>query len=142
MKLDYESALLRLTANDHGTFCTLHNDRGVDAVPAVYAIDRDGFLGIPIDRVKPKATTKLQRKSNLEFDQRATLLVDHWDKDDWNQLWWVRAHLEWQGNNESERATALSRLLAEKYIQYKDEPFERVLVFRITALTGWAASED
>lgn len=142
MKLDYESALLRLTANDHGTFCTLHNDRGVDAVPAVYAIDINGFLGIPIDRVKPKASTKLQRKSNLEFDKRATLLVDHWDKVDWSQLWWVRAHLEWQGNSAKDKADALSGLLAKKYAQYKDEPFERVLVFRITSLTGWAASED
>lgn len=132
--------MVRLRAHNHGAFCTLHEQRGVDAVPAVYALDADGYLGIPIDRVKPKTSTKLQRKSNLEFDGRATLLVDQWHDTDWGQLWWVRAHLEWLGDTEPARATALSTLLGEKYAQYADEPFERVLVFRITAITGWSAA--
>jgi len=31
--------------------------------------------------------------------------------------------------------------LAERYEQYRDEPFTDVLVFRIANLTGWSASE-
>mgnify|MGYP000008457164 FL=1 len=140
MKLDADEALRRLKLHTHGTCSTLHPERGIDSVPAVYAIDEDGYLGIPIDRVKPKTSTKLQRKSNLEIDPRATLLVDKWDDIDWGQLWWVRAHLEWQGESQSSRAATLSSLLAQRYPQYSDEPFERILVFRIAAITGWSAA--
>jgi hypothetical protein len=68
------------------------------------------------------------------------LLVDKWDDVDWSQLWWVRAHLEWQGESQSSRAATLSSLLAQRYPQYSDEPFERILVFRIAAITGWSAA--
>src|SRR5256885_5647014 len=50
----------------------------------------DGYVGVPIDRVKPKASLRLQRERNLEADPRATLLVEHWDRSDWSRLWWVR----------------------------------------------------
>ena len=38
------------------------------------------------------------------------------------------------------RAAALAALLAERYPQYRDQPFDRVLVLRIVGLTGWAAT--
>ena len=76
----------------------MHAERGVDAVPVVYAVDDDGYVGVPVDRVKPKASSRLQRERNLEADPRGTLLVEHWDRDDWSQLWWVRAELRFQGD--------------------------------------------
>jgi hypothetical protein len=91
MKLDSNDARSRLASHDHAILCTLHPDRGVDAVPVAYAIDDDGYVGIPVDLVKPKASLRLQRERNLEADPRATLLVEHWDRDDWSMLWWVRA---------------------------------------------------
>lgn len=129
-----------MAAHDHGVLCTLHPDRGVDAVPVVYAVDADGYVGVPVDRVKPKGGSRLQRERNLESDPRATLLIEHWDRDDWSQLWWVRAELRWQGDAVEDRAASLAVELARRYAQYQQQPFERVLVFRILGLTGWAAT--
>jgi hypothetical protein len=140
MRLTEREALVRLAATDHGVLCTVHAERGVDAVPVTYAVD-DGYVGVPVDRVKPKASSRLQRERNLEADSRAALLVEHWDGDDWSRLWWVRAELRWSGEA-PERAAALSTRLAERYLQYRDEPFTRVLVLQIVGLTGWAATPE
>jgi hypothetical protein len=139
MRLADDDALARLTAHDHGVLCTVHADRGVDAVPVAYALDDDGYLGVPVDRVKPKASERLQRERNLEADPRATLLVEHWDPADWSRLWWVRAELRWQGDTSAGRVTALAGRLAERYPQYRDQPFARVLVLRVVGVSGWAA---
>jgi PPOX class probable F420-dependent enzyme len=137
MRLAEDEARARLAACDHGVLCTLHAERGVDAVPVVYVVDDDGYVGVPIDRVKPKASSRLQRQRNLEADPRSTLLVDHWDRDDWSQLWWVRAELRFQ--RDAGRDRLLAALLAERFPQYRDQPFDRVLQLRIVGVTGWAA---
>jgi PPOX class probable F420-dependent enzyme len=135
MRLGEDEARARLAAHDHGVLCTVHAERGVDAVPVVYAAD-DDVVGVPVDRVKPKASSRLQRERNLEADPRATLLVDHWDRDDWSRLWWVRAELRFEPA--AGREAALATLLAERYEQYREQPFARVLVLRIVGVTGWA----
>ena len=140
MKLAEDDARARLSAHDHGVLCTVHTERGVDAVPVVYAVDDDGYLGVPIDRVKPKAAGRLQRERNLEADPRATLLVEHWDPDDWSRLWWVRAELRSLTDADTAREAALAARLADRYPQYRGQPFDRVLVLRIVGVTGWAGS--
>jgi PPOX class probable F420-dependent enzyme len=140
MRLDEDEARARLAAHDHGILCTVHTERGVDAVPVAYAVDEDGYVGIPVDRVKPKASLRLQRERNLEADPRATLLVEQWDSADWSRLWWVRAELRWQPDAGSPRAAALAAGLADRYPQYRDQPFVRVLVLHIAGVTGWAAA--
>lgn len=130
---------MRLVAHDHAILCTVHHERGVDAVPVVYAVDGDEYIGVPIDHVKPKASTRLQRERNLEADPRAILLVEHWDPNDWSRLWWVRAELRWQPGAGDERRAALAGQLAQRYPQYRDQPFARILLLRIVKLTGWAA---
>ena len=142
MRLTEGEARARLAAHDHGILCTVHAERGVDAVPVAYAVDDDGYVGVPIDRVKPKASSRLQRERNLEADPRATLLVEHWDRDDWSQLWWVRAELRWQDAAAVDRAPGLVTRLAGRYPQYRDQPFDRVLVLRIVGVSGWAASAN
>jgi PPOX class probable F420-dependent enzyme len=140
MRLADTEALARLAAHDHGTLCTIHAERGVDAVPVVYAVDDAGYVTVPIDRVKPKVTERLQRERNLEMDPRAVLLVDHWDRDDWSQLWWVRAELRLQPPGDA-RAQALVSQLAERYPQYRgEETIARVLQLRIVRVIGWAAT--
>ena len=141
MKLADDEARARLAAHDHAILCTVHAERGVDAVPVAYVTDDDGYVGIPIDLVKPKTSLRLQRERNLEADSRATLLVEHWDADDWSQLWWVRAELRWQSHADAARAATLAALLATRYPQYRDQPFARVVVLRIVAVTGWTAAE-
>ncbi len=137
MRLAEAEARARLESHDHGIFCTVHAGRGVDAVPVAYAVDDDGYVGVPVDLVKPKASLRLQRERNLEADPRATLLAEHWDRGDWSRLWWVRAELRWQ--RDSSRAAGLAARLAERYPQYQDQPFARVLVLRIVGVSGWAA---
>ena len=138
MTLTAPEARARLAAHDHGVLCTVHVERGVDAVPVVYVVDEDGYVGVPVDTVKPKSSSRLQRERNLEADPRAALLVEHWDRGDWSRLWWVRAELRWQGYAPA-RATDLAARLAGTYPQYWDQPFTRVLVLRILGVTGWAA---
>lgn len=142
MKLSPEQAHARLAAHVHGVMCTLHPERGPDPVPAVYAVHADGYVGVPIDRVKPKASTRLQREDNLQADPRSALLVEHWDTDDWSRLWWVRADLEHVADPPAELTEDLAALLASTVPQYADQPFHRVVVCRIVAVTGWAASES
>ncbi len=140
MRLAEDEALARFKANDHGVFCTIHAERGVDAVPVVYVVDADGYLGVPVDLVKPKTSLRLQRERNLEADPRATLLIERWERDDWSQLWWVRAELRWQGDDVADREESLAEELARHYPQYRERPFAKVLVLRIVAISGWAAT--
>jgi PPOX class probable F420-dependent enzyme len=71
---------------------------------------------------KPKSTLALQRLRNLAAHPAASLVVDHYDDDDWTQLWWVRldgaARVLEKG---AERDEALAALAA-KYPQYVDAP--------------------
>ncbi len=140
MKLTTELARTQLLKEFHGVLSTIHPDRGPDAVPVVYVLNNDDLVGIPIDTVKPKTSTRLQRERNLAADPRGVLLVQMWDQHDWSKLWWVRADLEWVAEPQPEDSVALSSLLAARYEQYRDEPFTDVLVFRIVNLTGWSAS--
>jgi len=140
MQLAAAEARSRLATHDHAILCTAHADRGIDAVPVCFAVDGD-HLAVPVDRVKPKASTRLQRERNLEADPRATLLAEHWDADDWSQLWWVRAELRWD-RHANDRASRLASRLAERYPQYGDQPFARVLIFQIVGVSGWAASQS
>jgi len=138
MRLPEDEARARLAAHDHGVLCTVHPERGVDVVPVVYVLD-DGHVGVPIDRVKPKTSSRLQRERNLERDPRAALLIDHWDRDDWSRLWWVRAELRFRSEAD-DRAPALAGRLALRYPQYRDQPFDRVVVLRVVGVTGWSAA--
>lgn len=143
MRLDPTDALTRLGLARHGVLCTLHPRRGPDPQPVVYAVAHVGdqvHLGIPIDRVKPKAAGRLQREVNLAADPRASLLIEHWDPDDWSQLWWVRAHLEHVPAPSPALLEELGAGLAGAFVQYADRPFDRIIVCRVTELTGWAAS--
>lgn len=135
VKLSPGDAAARLVAHDHGVLSTLHPVRGVDTVPVVYAVAGDR-VGMPVDEVKPKSSSRLQRVANLEADPRATLLVDHWDREDWSQLWWVRAGLRWDPDGDVD---TMADRLAGKYAQYRDRPFTRILVFDLVDLRGWAA---
>lgn len=142
MKLDTDEARSRLAAQVHGVLSTLHPERGPDPQPVVYAVSDDGHVGVPIDKVKPKASSRLQREKNLDADPRGSLLIEHWEAEDWSKLWWVRASLHHVAEPSAELVEELSQRLARTVPQYADRPFHRVLVCRIVGLAGWSASED
>jgi hypothetical protein len=140
--VDLDPATCRRLArdSDHGVLATLHRERGADLVPACFVLD-DDLVAIPIDQVKPKASTDLARLRNLDQDPLATLLCEHWDPDDWSKLWWVRLSLARSG----EDAATVRRcegLLRAKYRQYAAADFAAILTFRVSAIRGWAASAD
>jgi PPOX class probable F420-dependent enzyme len=138
MRFSDTIARTRLLSSQHAVLCTLHPDRGVDAVPVCFAVV-DDLLVVPIDMIKPKKSPLLQRTRNLELDPRATLLCERWDMADWTKLWWVRASMV-RADCTPEQRLALEQKLREKYARYADAPFSEVLVFRIKALSGWSAA--
>jgi hypothetical protein len=141
VRLSSEQASARLAAHVHGVLATLHPRRGPDPQPVVYAVSEDGHVGVPIDKVKPKASSRLQREDNLDADPRGALMIEHWDTADWSRLWWVRADLEHVANPPVALTDDLAERLARTVPQYADKPFHRVLVCRIVNVTGWSASE-
>jgi hypothetical protein len=132
-------ARTRLERADHGVLSTLHPTRGVDSVPVCFVVAGD-LVAIPIDTVKAKRSTRLGRLRNLETDPRATLLVEHWDFDDWDALWWVRASLVLT-DVDDETTADLTRRLAAKHPQYADGGIESVIPLRIVALLAWSAAD-
>jgi hypothetical protein len=141
MRLTPEEARARLAAEVHGVLCTLHPERGPEPQPAIYAVSADGHVGVPTDTIKPKSSTRLRREDNLDLDPRGALLVENWDAEDWSRLWWVRAHLEHVPAPPPALLDELAERLSRTVPQYADRPFHRIVVCRITHVTGWSASE-
>jgi hypothetical protein len=141
MRLSEDRALELLRANSHGFMATQHPERGIDVGPTVYAVVGE-HLGSPVDLVKPKSSTRLQRERNLEHEPRATLAIERWDRDDWSKLWWVRARLRWTGHGPHEHTEPIADRLSELFVQYRDKPFASVHVFDIESVSGWAASDS
>lgn len=132
MRLNAEECWARLGDAGHGVLATVHQDRGVDAVPVVYAVAA-GDVILPIDTVKAKSTTRLQRLANLEADPRCVLLVEHYDAD-WSKLWWVRAHATAMVTD------AVLQPLTDHFEQYRAAgAVAAAVVLTVTEITGWQA---
>ena len=125
-----------LRTADHGVLATRHVARGVDAVPVVFVVDDDNRIVIPIDTVKPKSTTRLQRLANIATDARVMVLAEHYEAD-WTQLWWVRA----RGHaGEAELTDAWAKQFAAKYPPYeRDGAIASVIVVAVEEVSGWQA---
>lgn len=136
MQLDRPRCEDLLRRSERGVLGTIHAERGVDAVPVCFVVD-GSTVAVPVDTVKPKVSTGLQRVRNLEADPRAVLLCDHWDSSDWARLWWVRASLHRVDPGAPLRGR-LELLLSGKYPQYRERPFADLIAFRIAGLTGWS----
>jgi PPOX class probable F420-dependent enzyme len=93
---------------------------------------------VPVDTIKPKRTTELQRVRNLGADPRCTLLVEHYS-DDWAELWWVRVSGS-ATQCPSDDFDEASALLADRHPQYgAPGSITTVMVLTPTALIGWRA---
>jgi PPOX class probable F420-dependent enzyme len=137
VRLGPEECWRRLERGRHATFATVHPTRGVDAVPVVFAVV-DRTIVVPIDTVKPKSTTRLQRLENLRVDPRCSLVVDHYE-DDWSQLWWVRVHGR---GAEAALTPELVEALTARYPPYRREDAIATAIRIIPdRITGWAAAD-
>jgi hypothetical protein len=131
-----------LRSAEHGALSTFNERRVIDSVPICFAI-LDQRVVTAVDDTKPKRTTELGRLRNLDGDPAATLLCDHWDKVDWTQLWWVRAHLQRVPLEQRDvESSLLDDALRQKYHQYIDATFAHLLVFEVVGLAGWSAEPD
>ena len=76
---------------------------------------------------------------NLASDDRAVLLVDHYD-DDWSQLWWVRVHGQArEADSDGEQLAAL----AQAFPAYaRPGVVTTAIVLAPSEITGWAAGTD
>jgi PPOX class probable F420-dependent enzyme len=86
---------------------------------------------------KPKRTRALRRLANVRENPAVSLLVDHWDEDDWGALWWARADGRGRvldpAEPEARRATLL---LSERYPRQRDAG--EVLAVDVERWSGWA----
>jgi len=131
-----------LRGAERAVLCTTNARGAIDAVPVCFAVVGTR-VATPVERVKPKRTTALARRRNLERAAAATLLTDHWDAKDWARLWWVRARLLWRAPSEvgAEFHESCQAALRAKYSQYEGAQFVDVLVFDVTEIVGWSGSD-
>jgi PPOX class probable F420-dependent enzyme len=136
MTLDDDDCWGRLDLARHGVLATLHPQRGLDAVPVVFAVV-DRLLVVPVDTVKPKHHAGLVRLANVARDPRCVLLVEHYS-DDWSELWWVRVHADAE---QIADPGPWVEALSARYPPYR-RPGAVVgaLLLRPTAVTGWTAA--
>jgi PPOX class probable F420-dependent enzyme len=88
---------------------------------------------------KPKRTRALRRLANVRENPAVSLLVDHWEDDDWAALWWVRA--DGRGrviDSEDPEARRAVELLRERYPAQRDAG--EVLAVEVERWSGWAAA--
>ncbi|KIE53325.1 MAG: hypothetical protein MB55_04030 [marine actinobacterium MedAcidi-G3] len=134
-----ESELLELLGDARvATLATIRADGRVDLVPITFAFD-DRVLVTAIDH-KKKSTIELKRLDNIRQFPEVTLLVDHYDDQDWKQLWWVRVRGRakvYESGKDYERALDI---LSDRYSQYREiRPKGPAIVIERTEVTGWKA---
>jgi PPOX class probable F420-dependent enzyme len=106
-------------------------------VPIAFVVDGDTVYSA-VD-AKPKRTRALRRLANVRENPAVSLLVDHWDEEDWAALWWVRA--DGRGrvlDPEVPEAGHAVELLRERYPRQRDAG--EVLAVDVERWSGWAAA--
>jgi PPOX class probable F420-dependent enzyme len=106
-------------------------------VPIAFALDADTIFSA-VD-AKPKRTRALRRLANVRANPAVSLLVDHWDEDDWSRLWWARAdgRAEVLTPDDPEAAHAID-LLRSRYPRQR--ALGDVLAIKVERWSGWAGS--
>ena len=121
------------------TLATIRTDGRVDLVPVTFAFD-DDVVVTAVDH-KPKSTTDLKRLDNVRQFPEVTLLAEHYDDEDWDQLWWVRVRGRAKVHASGPEWEHAIELLAKRYPQYRDRrPTGAAIVVERTEITGWSAA--
>jgi PPOX class probable F420-dependent enzyme len=143
--VDPSLARRRLAAARVGRLGTVTGDDRPHLVPCCFALlgaedaaGRSQPTVVTAVDAKPKSTLALRRLANVRAHPHASLLVDHYDDEDWSALWWVRvdgvAHVVDDG---PDRDRALAALVA-KYEQYRRTPPPGpVIALDITTWRTW-----
>jgi PPOX class probable F420-dependent enzyme len=137
MDLSEPEARERLALARVARLATVGADGRPHVVPFTFAAADDRIVHA-VDH-KPKRNTDLRRLRNIRRNPHVSILVDHYDDDEWTRLWWVRADGEARVIEDPEGRAEAVRLLREKYRQYRErEPVGPVVEVRVTRWSGWA----
>jgi PPOX class probable F420-dependent enzyme len=105
-------------------------------VPIAFAVAGETIYSA-VD-AKPKRTRALRRLANVRANPAVSLLVDHWEEEDWSRLWWVRAdgfgRVLAPEDPEARRAV---ELLRERYPRQRADG--EVLAVAVERWSGWSA---
>jgi PPOX class probable F420-dependent enzyme len=105
-------------------------------VPIAFAVEGETIYSA-VD-AKPKRTLALRRLANVRENPAVSLLVDHWDPEDWGALWWARADgLARVLDPADPEARHAVELLRERYPRQRAEG--EVLAVEVERWSGWAA---
>jgi PPOX class probable F420-dependent enzyme len=129
-----EEARARFAAARVARLATADADGRPHLVPVAFAVEGDTIYSA-VD-AKPKRTRELRRLANVRANPAASLLVDHWDEEDWTHLWWVRADGAGRvlGPEDPEAARAVA-LLRERYPRQRADG--AVLAVEVARWSGW-----
>jgi PPOX class probable F420-dependent enzyme len=129
----------RVAAERVARLATVDPDGRPHLVPITFALVGD-TLYTAVD-AKPKRSRTLRRIENARKRPAVTVLVDHYDDDDWTRLWWVRIRGQARVLDRGEEAERALAALAAKYEQYRQAPpgFP-VLAVDVREWRGWAAA--
>jgi PPOX class probable F420-dependent enzyme len=106
-------------------------------VPIAFAVEGETIYST-VD-AKPKRTRALRRLANVRENPAVSLLVDHWDEEDWERLWWARADGAGRVLDPAEpEARRAAKLLRDRYPRQRDAG--EVLAVDVERWSGWAAS--
>jgi PPOX class probable F420-dependent enzyme len=105
-------------------------------VPIAFAVDGETVYSA-VD-AKPKRTKALRRLANVRENPAVSLLVDHWNEDDWAELWWARADGKGRvlGPDDVEAQRAVE-LLRDRYP--RQQATGEILTVTVERWSGWAA---
>jgi PPOX class probable F420-dependent enzyme len=132
-----EEARTRFTAASVARLATADADRRPHLVPIAFAVAGETIYSA-VD-AKPKRTRELRRLANVRENPAVALLVDHWDEDDWERLWWVRADGAGRVLDPQEpEAVRAVELLRERYP--RQHAVGAVLAVDVARWSGWAAA--
>jgi PPOX class probable F420-dependent enzyme len=105
-------------------------------VPVTFALGADAVY-FAVD-AKPKRTRDLKRLRNIAANPAVSLLVDHYDDDNWDRLWWVRVDGTARIVEDRTQAEGAVDLLVQKYPQYAAaRPAGPVVAISIERLSAW-----
>ena len=90
---------------------------------------------------KPKTTIELARLENIRANPNASLVIDHYEDENWDRLWWVRVDGPARVIESGVEHTTAIQLLRSKYPQYSlRRPTGPVIAIAVRRWTGWSAS--
>ena len=108
-------------------------------VPICFALHDDDVFSV-VD-FKPKSTRDLVRLDNVRANPDVSLVVDYYDDDQWDRLWWVRVDGQAQVVESGVEHTTAIQLLCSKYPQYAQRrPTGAVIAVALRRWTSWSAA--